>query len=91
MNIQQYLEKFKRITEKTTLNTMYWLMEKFQNPHKKGTVIHVAGTNGKGSCTEMLTNIFLKKIDFCRYNKNHRRRNEQRDLLNAFFCRLKSR
>ena len=60
MNIQQYLEKFKRITEKTTLNTMYWLMEKFQNPHKKGTVIHVAGTNGKGSCTEMLTNIFLK-------------------------------
>ena len=39
----------------------------------------------------ILTNIFLKKIDFCRYNKNHRRRNEQRDLLNAFFCRLKSR
>lgn len=59
MNIQQYLEKFKRITEKTTLNTMYWLMEKFQNPHKKGTVIHVAGTNGKGSIVAMLNRVLV--------------------------------
>ena len=42
MDIQQYLEKFERITEKPTLNTMYWLMERFQNPQNKGTVIHVA-------------------------------------------------
>ena len=59
MNIQQYLEKFKRITEKPTLNTMYWLMEKFQNPQNRGTVIHVAGTNGKGSIVAMLNRVLV--------------------------------
>ena len=59
MDIQQYLEKFERITEKPTLNTMYWLMERFQNPQNKGTVIHVAGTNGKGSIVAMLNRVLI--------------------------------
>ena len=59
MDIQQYLEKFERITEKPTLNTMYWLMERFQNSQNKGTVIHVAGTNGKGSIVAMLNRVLI--------------------------------
>ena len=35
-------------------------MDKFDNPHKKIKCIHIAGTNGKGSVSEMLNNSLMK-------------------------------
>lgn len=57
MNIEEYLSKFSKITENPTLEAMEWLMNEFDNPHKKTKFIHVAGTNGKGSICEMMSNI----------------------------------
>lgn len=34
-------------------------MEEFGHPEKELKIIHIAGTNGKGSCTEMITNILI--------------------------------
>ena len=50
-------------------------MEKFDSPHKKLKFIHVAGTNGKGSICEMLSNILkdteykVRKIYISTFNK----------------------
>ena len=30
------------------------------HPHRNYRIVHVAGTNGKGSCTEMMSNILIK-------------------------------
>ena len=38
---------------KTGLETTYQLDEIFQHPHRKFRTIHVAGTNGKGSCSHL--------------------------------------
>lgn len=57
---EEYLNKFEQETKDPTLEAMYFLMEKFDNPHKRVKMIHVAGTNGKGSSVEMMTNILIK-------------------------------
>lgn len=57
MNIEEYLSKFSKVTENPTLEAMEWLMNEFDNPHKKTKFIHIAGTNGKGSICEMMSNI----------------------------------
>ena len=38
---------------------MKYFMNEFNHPEKDLKVIHIAGTNGKGSCTEMITNILI--------------------------------
>ena len=38
---------------------MEFLLSKFDNPHQKLRIIHVAGTNGKGSVCEMLNNCLI--------------------------------
>lgn len=60
MNIEEYLSNFDKFTKDPTLEAMKWIMEKFDNPHKKLKVLHIAGTNGKGSVTEMLNNSLIK-------------------------------
>lgn len=60
MNIEEYLSQFSKVTENPTLEAMEWLMNEFGNPHKKTKFVHVAGTNGKGSICEMLSNILLQ-------------------------------
>lgn len=60
MNIEEYLSNFDKFTKDPTLDAMKWIMEKFDNPHKKIKVIHIAGTNGKGSVAEMLNNCLIK-------------------------------
>lgn len=60
MNIEEYLNNFYKGTKNPSLNAMYFFMEKLNNPHRNLKVIHVAGTNGKGSCTEMITNVLVK-------------------------------
>ncbi len=57
MDIEKYLSKFNKVTENPTLEAMEWIMNEFGNPHKKLKFIHVAGTNGKGSICEMMSNI----------------------------------
>lgn len=59
MNIEAYLNQFQRTIENPTLETMKWMMQKFQNPQKQYQVIHVAGTNGKGSVVEMLNRVLV--------------------------------
>lgn len=60
MNIQEYLQNFYRGTKEVSLDGIRFLMEEFNHPEKKLKVIHIAGTNGKGSCTEMMANILTK-------------------------------
>ncbi|KZE64467.1 bifunctional folylpolyglutamate synthase/dihydrofolate synthase [Fictibacillus phosphorivorans] len=43
---------------KPGLKRVEWLLERTENPEKKLTLIHIAGTNGKGSTVEYLRSIF---------------------------------
>lgn len=60
MNVEEYLHGFFPGTKGPTLDAMRYFMEKLGHPEEKLKFIHIAGTNGKGSCTEMMTNIFFK-------------------------------
>lgn len=64
MNIEEILENF---TNKHNMNkddlklkAMEYFMEELNHPEKDLKIIHIAGTNGKGSVAEMLTNILIK-------------------------------
>ena len=59
MDVEQYLSNFFKGTKNPTLKAMEYFMEEFGHPEKNLKVIHIAGTNGKGSCTEMMTNILI--------------------------------
>lgn len=59
--IQDYLENFQRKSENNSLDAMNVLMKKLGNPEKSLKIIHIAGTNGKGSVLEMLNSILLKQ------------------------------
>lgn len=59
MDVEQYLSKFFKGTKNPTLKAMKYFMEEFGHPEKDLKVIHIAGTNGKGSCTEMMANILI--------------------------------
>lgn len=49
----------RQIDYETVFERMSVVLEKLGNPHQKlPPVIHVAGTNGKGSCTALLAKIF---------------------------------
>ena len=60
MNVEKYLSNFFKGTKNPTLKAMEYFMEEFGHPEKNLKIIHIAGTNGKGSCTEMITNILIK-------------------------------
>lgn len=60
MNVEKYLQSFSHGKKKQSLETMKYFMKQLGNPQEKQKFIHIAGTNGKGSCTEMMTNILLK-------------------------------
>ena len=59
INVQEYLSNFFRGTKKLTLNSMEYFMNELNHPEKNLKVIHIAGTNGKGSTTEMIANILI--------------------------------
>lgn len=61
INIEEYLNNFYRGTKNPTLKAMKYFLEKFNNFDKNMKFIHIAGTNGKGSCTEILANILIKQ------------------------------
>lgn len=60
MNVKKYFEEFYKTTKNPTLKAMEYFMDGLGHPEKKVKIIHIAGTNGKGSVTEMLTNILVK-------------------------------
>ena len=59
MDVDKYLSTFYKSTKNPTLKAMKYFMDEFGHPEKDLKVIHIAGTNGKGSCTEMITNILI--------------------------------
>ncbi|MBO4815909.1 MAG: hypothetical protein J5507_03080 [Clostridia bacterium] len=58
ITIDEYLGSFDKFTKDPNLDAMKFLMEKFDHPEKKLKFIHIAGTNGKGSISEMLASVF---------------------------------
>ncbi|MCJ7458531.1 MAG: bifunctional folylpolyglutamate synthase/dihydrofolate synthase [candidate division Zixibacteria bacterium] len=63
MNYQQavdFLFSLEKFGIKLGLENTFSLMKRLGNPHLKFTSIHVAGTNGKGSCCAMLYSILRK-------------------------------
>lgn len=57
MDIEKFFSKFYKGSKDLKLEAMYYFMQKYGNPEKKLKIIHVAGTNGKGSCVEMISNV----------------------------------
>ena len=57
MDVKEFLSKFYKGTKKQTLDAVVYFMEKYKNPEKSLKIIHIAGTNGKGSCVEMISNV----------------------------------
>jgi len=60
MEIEEYLSTFSKFTENPTLEAMDYIMGRFDNPQDKIKCVHVAGTNGKGSICEMMTNVLIQ-------------------------------
>lgn len=60
MDINNYLDTFFKGTKDPSLDAMKYFMEEFKHPEGRLKFIHIAGTNGKGSCTEMMSNILVK-------------------------------
>ena len=61
MNVEEYLNNFFRGTKNPSLKAMEYFMKHFNNFEKEMKFIHIAGTNGKGSCTEIISNILIKQ------------------------------
>ncbi len=79
-----YIEKIEYFGSKPGLERINALMEVMGNPHKDLKVIHVAGTNGKGSTTAMLTYI-LKEHGYKvgTYTSPHLESYNERFMINA--------
>lgn len=60
MNINEYLNSFYKGTKEPSLDAMRYFMKELSHPEKKLKIVHVAGTNGKGSIVEMLSNVLEK-------------------------------
>ena len=56
----QWLEEVPLYGHKDGTNNIRKLMERFGNPQQTFRVIHVAGTNGKGSCCAMLSSVLTR-------------------------------
>ena len=61
MDIQKYIESFYKGNRNLSLDSMKYFMEKYNNFEKEMKFIHIAGTNGKGSCTEILSSVLQKQ------------------------------
>lgn len=61
INIEEYLNNFFKGTKNPSLDAMQYFMDEYNNFQEKMHFIHIAGTNGKGSCVEMISNILVKQ------------------------------
>lgn len=55
----EYIDSAARFGKKSGLERIRKILELLGNPHKKVRFIHIAGTNGKGSITAMITSILI--------------------------------
>ena len=53
----QYIHSRPRMKNTDNRRAMRLLMEELGNPQDKLNIVHIAGTNGKGSCAKMLSNV----------------------------------
>lgn len=60
-NVEDYLNNFFKGTKNPSLHAMRYFMDEYDNFERKMKFIHIAGTNGKGSCCEMISNILIKQ------------------------------
>lgn len=61
INVEEYLNNFYRGTKNPSLKAMKYFLKKFNNFEKNMKFIHIAGTNGKGSCAEIIANILMNQ------------------------------
>lgn len=61
INTEEYFNNFFKGTRNPSLDAMQYFIDEYDNFQNKMKFIHIAGTNGKGSCTEMISNILLKE------------------------------
>lgn len=59
IDVENYLNHFFKGTKNQSLDTMQYFVREYSNFQKDMKFIHIAGTNGKGSCTEMISNILF--------------------------------
>ncbi len=60
-DLEQYLSNFYKGTKEPSLDAMKYFMSEYGDFQSKMKFIHIAGTNGKGSCTEMISNILVNE------------------------------
>ena len=58
LDIVKYFNTYFRSTRMPSLEAMHFFMDEYNWFEKDMKFIHIAGTNGKGSCTEIISNIF---------------------------------
>lgn len=61
IDVNEYLKNFYKGTKNPSLKAMQYFMDIYDNFEKQMKFVHIAGTNGKGSCTEILSNILIKQ------------------------------
>ena len=57
LNIEKYLSNYYKGNKNPSLKAMKYFINVYDNFEKNMNFIHIAGTNGKGSCVETITNI----------------------------------
>ncbi len=55
-----YIHSRPRFKNTDNRKAMRLLLEQLDNPQDKLQIVHIAGTNGKGSCAKMLSNILIE-------------------------------
>lgn len=55
----EYIHSLSKFGKKAGLANTEYMLQRLGNPHKKLRFVHVAGTNGKGSTSNMINNILI--------------------------------
>ena len=59
IDVNNYLNQFFKGTKDPSLKAMEFFMDEYNHFEKDMKFIHIAGTNGKGSSTEIISNILI--------------------------------
>lgn len=84
INIEEYLNNFFKGTKNPSLDAMQYFMDEYNNFQENMKFIHVAGTNGKGSCVETISNILVKQgYKVGKFSSPHLVRYNERIIING--------
>ena len=61
VNVEEYLNNFFRGTKDPSLKAMRYFLDTYNNIDDNMKFIHIAGTNGKGSYTKILSTILVSQ------------------------------